>query len=83
MRQASEGTFCVAAIGAMTPTVRAQRALLAEGIAAEVVGLAPNETKRGCAFGMRFPCGRIAEVREALRRARISPSEYFERKPLP
>ena len=81
MRSSTEKTSCVAAIGGMSPTVRAQRVLLAAGIAAEVVGLSPSETRRGCAFGLRFACESAAAVREALRRARISPSEYLERKP--
>ena len=81
MRSSTEKTSCVAAIGAMSPAVRAQRVLLTAGITAEVVGLSPSETKRGCAFGLRFACESTPAVREALRRARISPSEYLERKP--
>lgn len=70
---------CVAAIGAMTGAVKAQRALLSVGIAAEVVALSPEQTKRGCAYGVEFPCDRETEVRAALRAARVSVSQYISK----
>ncbi len=71
--------ICTAAMGGMTLAQKAERALLAAGIAAEIVSLSPDETKRGCAFGVNFPCTMTNAARDALRRARIAPSQYLER----
>ena len=70
---------CVAALGSMTAAVKAQRALLASDIAAEVVALAPEETRRGCAYGVEFACDHAGTVRASLHAARISVSQYIEK----
>lgn len=71
---------CIAAIGAMTAAVKAQRALLDGGIDAEVIALAPEDTRRGCAYGLEFPCRRQTQARATLRAARISVSQYIEKR---
>ncbi len=71
---------CIAAIGAMTAAVKAQRALLDSEITAEVIALAPEDTRRGCAYGLEFPCRMQSEARAALRAARISVSQYIEKR---
>ena len=76
----SSNSRCIAAIGAMTAAVKAQRALLDSEIAAEVIALAPEDTRRGCAYGLEFPCHRQNEARAALRAARISVSQYIEKR---
>ncbi|MBQ3063606.1 MAG: DUF3343 domain-containing protein [Clostridia bacterium] len=70
---------CRAALGPTSAALRAVRALQAVGINAEVVALAPNETKRGCAFGIEFACTDEPRVRATLRAARVSVSQYFKR----
>ncbi len=70
---------CVAALGPMTAAVKAQRVLLAAGISAEVVALAPEDTRRGCAYGLEFPCSMESKTRVALRAARITVSQYIEK----
>ncbi|MBQ9802880.1 MAG: DUF3343 domain-containing protein [Clostridia bacterium] len=69
----------LAAIGSMTGAVKAQRALLAAGIAAEVVALAPEQTRRGCAYGVEFSAAVSADARATLRTARIAVSQYIEK----
>ena len=70
---------CRAALGPMSAAVRAAHALAREGITAEVVALEPQETRRGCAFGIEFPCTSEAPVRAALRAARITVSQYLKK----
>ena len=77
--RASRRQSCIAALGSMTAAVKAQRALLALGIKSEVVALSPEDTRRGCAYGVEFPCDRASEVHRSLNAARISVSQYIER----
>ncbi|MBE6555680.1 MAG: DUF3343 domain-containing protein [Ruminococcaceae bacterium] len=70
---------CVAAIGGMTGAVKARHALLSASISSEIVALSPQETRKGCAYGVEFPCESYHAVREILRHARITVSEYLER----
>ena len=69
----------VAAFGAMTTAIKAQRVLAAEGITAEVVTLSPKETRRGCAYGLAFTMADERTVRAALLAARIPPSQFISR----
>lgn len=68
---------CVAAIGSMTLCMKAQRVLAATGIHARVISLSPEETKRGCAFGISFPLDAQVVAAAQLRQAKIPVSEYF------
>ncbi len=70
---------CVAAIGSMTMAIKAQRALLNKGIAAQVVALSPGETKHGCAYGVGFVCSVEGNVRSALQGAHIAASQFVKR----
>ena len=69
----------VAAIGSMTAAIKAQRALAASGITVEIISLSPGETRRGCAYGIEYPLRLDTNVRNALRAARISVSQYFRK----
>ena len=69
----------VAAIGSMTAAIKAQRALAASGIAVEIISLSPGETRRGCAYGIEYPVQFDTSVRNALRAARISVSQYLRK----
>ena len=74
-----ERAECRAALGPISAAIRAERALLFAGIAAQVVALEPHETKKGCAFGITFSCMEEARVRATLRAAKISVSQYFKK----
>lgn len=69
----------VAAIGAMTAAIKAQRVLAAAGVAAEVIALSPEQTRRGCAYGIEFFGSDERAVRAALSAARIRPSQFIEK----
>lgn len=69
----------VAAVGSMTVAIKAQRVLASSGITVEIISLSPRETKRGCAYGVSYPIQLEANVRNVLRTARISVSQYFKK----
>ena len=69
----------VAAIGSMTAAIKAQRVLAVSGITVEIISLSPGETRRGCAYGIEYPLRLDTNVRNALRAARISVSQYFRK----
>lgn len=75
--------YCVGAMGSMTMALKATRALAAHGIFAEVISLAANETKRGCAFGVSFDCEALEQVRSILKSNAVSPSQYLQRGSVP
>ena len=72
-------TECRAALGPMSAAMRAEHILRDAGITTHVIALEPDETKRGCAFGLAYTCTEDARVRAALRAARISVSQYFKK----
>ena len=71
--------LCIAAIGTTTMAIKAQHILLGEGIVSEVQALSAHETRRGCAFGISFPCSMRPSVQRALAQARIPVSQFFKR----
>ena len=77
--QQYKGNGCVAATGTMTRSVSAQRTLLSAGISAEVVALAPTDTRNGCSYGVEYPCTEDKRARIALRNARIPISQYLRK----
>ena len=70
---------CIAALGSMTAAIKAQRILLSHGYSAAVIALSPEQTRRGCAYGVSFACKVEAEVRRALRAGGVSVSQYIKR----
>lgn len=74
-----QNTRCIAAIGSLTLSLKAQRALQAAALPAEVIALAREETRQGCAYGVSFPCAERGRVKAALAAQRLSPTQYIER----
>lgn len=62
---------CVAVIGSMTLTMRAQAVLANAAIRAETVKADSAKVKRGCAYGLLIPCAAAETVREILRNAGV------------
>lgn len=69
----------IAAIGSMTAAIKAQRALIRAGISSEIVSLSPEETRRGCAYGLSYVYTAEQKVRNTLRSAKIPVSEYLRK----
>ena len=74
-----QNTVCIAAIGSLTLSLKAQRILQGADLAAEVVSLLRHETRQGCAYGVCFSCDDKGRVKAALAAARLTPSQYLER----
>lgn len=69
--------MCIAAIKNMTGAMRARDTLRRVGIDSEVVSVDASLTKRGCAYGISFPCEREAEVKRILRNKKIDFGEIM------
>ena len=69
---------CTAAIGALTLAMKAQSALAEAGISGRIVKLDPSMTRRGCAYGIEYPCEEHKAVRSAFNAAKISVSNYIK-----
>ncbi len=64
--------MCVATVASMTLAMKGKSALSARKIEAEIVGVDPALTKKGCAYGIRFPCARRGETERILRQHGIA-----------
>lgn len=69
---------CTAAIGSLTVAMKAQSALSDAGIGGRIVKLDPSMTRRGCAYGIEYPCEDHKAVRSAFNAAKISVSSYIK-----
>ena len=76
---ASTHSACIAALSSLTLAIKAQRALSASGLGSEVISLSSGQTRRGCAYGLEFPCSHESEVHALLRAARIPVSQYLKK----
>ena len=74
--QANHG---VAAMGTMTTALRAQRLLAGMGIATRILSLSPEDTRLGCAYGIEYDLNNERSVRQALREARVTVTQYLRR----
>ena len=63
--------LCTASIGSMTSAMKAQRLLFAAAIHSSVVKLSAASARRGCAYGISFPCAQQSNVRTILERAGV------------
>ena len=69
--------LCTAAIGSLTYTIKAQRALERVGIGSHVVKLSASMTRRGCAYGLEFPIQELKTVRAVMSQEKIGVSSYI------
>ena len=58
---------CTAALASLTFAIKAQHALTDAGISAKVTKLSPDVAKRGCEYGISYPCEHQSEVKANLR----------------
>ena len=59
---------CISAKKSMTHAIKAKRILVAAGIRCEIVSLDGSVTKRGCAYGVSFPCELAERVQRILKK---------------
>ena len=75
----NDSSLCVAAAASMTMAVQIQKELAAVDVPCEIISLSPGETRKGCSYGVSYSCTWDNFVRTTLRRAHLSPSQYFRR----
>lgn len=80
---AFEAAGCIATMSTMTLALRAQSLLRSAAIRTEVIPLRPEESKHGCAYGLRFDCEDDRALRRILRNARIPVSQFIKRESAP
>ncbi len=64
--------MCTIKTGSMTYAIKARRALAAEGINVRVLKLGDTGKKKGCVYGIEFPCSLSGNIRAVLSRTGIS-----------
>lgn len=69
--------MCAIALKSMTYAMKAKKALNDNYINADVIKLAPNMTKKGCAYGVRFDCVNLTAVQDVLRNGAIKYTELI------
>lgn len=62
---------CRVATESMTMAMKAKRLLSATAIRASVVKISSNQSKRGCTYGIEFPCALYGNVDAILSAAGI------------
>lgn len=71
-------TECTALLGSMTQALQAQAALTEASVCASVVKAEDVTKRRGCAYGVRFPCGYTPLVKKVLKNSGIRVRSYRE-----
>ena len=68
---------CVAVIGSMTQTLRAQKVLANAAVRADVVKADSAHTRRGCAYALSYPCSQENNLRTILAAAGIRIRDFY------
>ena len=69
--------MCIAAIKNMTGAIKARDALVKAGISANIVSIDASLTKRGCAYGVSFPCEAEFDAKRIMRKKNIDYGEIM------
>lgn len=68
---------CLAVMGSMTQTLRAQKVLSEAAVRAEIVKADSAHTRRGCAYALSYPCSQENNVRTILSSAGIRVRDFY------
>lgn len=68
---------CLAVMGSMTQTLRAQKVLADAAVRAEIVKADSAHTRRGCAYALSYPCLQENNVRTILSSAGIRVRDFY------
>ena len=63
--------MCIATVRNMTGAMKIRDAHVRSGIKAEIVSVDASLTRRGCAYGVSFPCEKEAQVKRILASKRM------------
>lgn len=70
--------YCTATLASLTYAMKAQKALTVAGLYAEVIKLDSEQAKRGCAYGVRYPCEYESKVKTVLGDGNIGVRRYIK-----
>jgi len=68
---------CIATMQTVNLSIKAQKALAADGIFSKIVSIDPALTKRGCSYGLEFSCSEEQTVRRILRKNGIRVGQFL------
>lgn len=71
--------ICISAKKSMTHAIKAKKVLESSGIRSEIVSLDSSVTKRGCAYGVSFPCNMTERVQAILHKYNLDYGEIIGR----
>lgn len=69
--------ICTASVGSLTHAMKGQKLLGDIGITARIVKIDAKKTRRGCSYGIEFPCSEMKRARSTLGAAHLPISDYF------
>lgn len=70
-------TLCTATVSSLTYAIKGQKLLAKEGIESRLVKPNAKKARRGCAFGIEFPCQELRHARSILTAAHLPVNDYF------
>ena len=68
---------CIATAPSLNIAIKMQKILANNAIFTKIISLDPSMSRKGCAYGVEFPCSEDQSVKEILKRARITPSQFI------
>ena len=68
---------CTASLGSQTRAIKAQHILTRASIPCTVVATTSKDGKRGCGYGVEFPCSMLSQVKAVLEENRMAVREYY------
>lgn len=71
MRNQTKNRECVAVIGSMTQSMQAQSVLAMAAVRAEIIKADSSQARRGCTYGLAYPCEQAQNVERILRNAGV------------
>ena len=78
MKNYIHNNYCTATLASLTYAMKAQKALTVAGLYAEVIKLDSEQAKRGCAYGVRYPCEYESRVKAVLSDGNIGVRRYIK-----
>lgn len=67
---------CTASLGSQTRAIKAQHILTRASIPCTVVATTSKDGKRGCGYGVEFPCSMLSQVKTILEQNKVAVREY-------
>ncbi len=69
--------YCTATLTSLTYAMKAQRSLTEKGLYSEIIKLDSASAKRGCAYGIKYPCEYEDKIKTVLRESGIGVRRYL------